>query len=72
VLDTTPADDRVILSENSSDTQVENDIDDGAILTKSGHYIGVDGETTALGVNDGARDCLLAGSYTFRVPRTTP
>ncbi len=70
LLTNTPKADREVVSNNSNETFVDNDIDEGALLSKSGHYIAVDGETTMLGVNYGGRDCVLAGTYTFRVPAT--
>jgi hypothetical protein len=36
---------------------------EGALLSKSGHYIGIDGESTLLGMKSGVRDCVVAGSY---------
>jgi hypothetical protein len=64
LLPTTPAVDRELFSTSSTDTFVENDIDDGFVMSGSGEYIGLDGETLAIGVHYGATDCVFAGTTT--------
>ncbi|MBI5311200.1 MAG: hypothetical protein HZB14_09305 [Actinobacteria bacterium] len=43
---------------------VENDIDDGWVLGSDGSYIGVDGETTVLGLRTLGSDCVVMGNAT--------
>jgi hypothetical protein len=64
LLPTTLADDREMFTNDSTTTYVDNDIDEGFVMNGSGEYIGLDGETLALGVNYGATDCVFAGTTT--------
>ncbi len=64
LLPTTPADEREMFSVSDSSTLVQNDIDAGWVMTGSGEYIGLDGETLALGVHYGTSDCVFAGTTT--------
>ena len=60
---TTAAADRVLLERNVAPgvTQVENDIDDGFVMAPDGKWLGIDGESTALGLNYAGAKCVLAG-----------
>ena len=61
----TPADDRELLK-NSTDivglADVDNDIDDGFVAGPEGSYIGLDGETVALGLNAFGANCSVKGT----------
>jgi hypothetical protein len=62
---TTPAEDREILgvSDTTGDTNVDTDIDidKGFVMAPDGKALGIDGETTALGVNFAGATCVAAG-----------
>lgn len=64
----TAAADRQMFTNSDTDTNVSNYIDGGWILTASGEYLAIDGETLALGVNYGTDDCTFAGLYSFSQP----
>jgi len=72
LLPATLADDRVLSSNEDDETNVDVYIDGGALLDQSGNYIGIDGETTALGVYYDGADCVFVGTYTFIIPVVTP
>ena len=61
----TPADDRELLK-NSTDivglADVDNDIDDGFVAGPDGSYLGMEGESTALGLNAFGANCSVKGT----------
>ena len=66
LLSSTADGDRVMFDgPTSAATQVANYIDGGFILTASGEYLGLDGETLAIGVNYAGNDCVFVGTYTM-------
>lgn len=57
----TPAADSELLTLSSAETLVSTQIDKGFVMGPQGDYLGVDGESTAIGVRYGASDCILRG-----------
>lgn len=49
------------ISDTNGSPYFEKDIDDGAAISAAGAYIGVQGETLALGLNVLGNDCVVAG-----------
>jgi hypothetical protein len=41
---------------------ISRDVDDGFVVQNGSYYIGIDGETTALGLNIFGHDCFAAGT----------
>lgn len=56
-------DEDVMFSESTStgNSVFDQDIDDGAAISVGGDYLGLQGETLALGLNTLGADCLVAG-----------
>ena len=59
----TAADARELLRNNGGAgvTDIDNDVDDGFVMAPDGKWLGIDGESTALGVNYAGAKCVLAG-----------
>lgn len=57
----TSADDSELVKVDSAATVVRSDIDDGFVVSADGDYLGLDGESTALGVRFGGNDCTAIG-----------
>ena len=57
------AGDREVIAVNAAAgvTAIENDIDDGFVMAPDGKWLGVDGESSALGLNYAGAKCVLAG-----------
>jgi hypothetical protein len=60
---TTPANQRVILSNSAGDgnTNVSWNIDEGWVMAPNGQTLGIDGETTPLGLNYAGAECVASG-----------
>jgi hypothetical protein len=63
-LDTsTPLDDRVMWTNSAADgnTDVDWEIDHGWVMAPDGKTVGLDGETTPLGLNYAGAECIASG-----------
>jgi hypothetical protein len=60
---TTPANNRVMSSvqDTDGDTNVDYNIDGGWVMAPDGKTLGLDGETTPLGLNYAGAECVVSG-----------
>jgi hypothetical protein len=60
---TTPAGNRIMSSVRTADgtTNVDDDIDQGWVMALDGKTLGLDGETTPLGLNCAGAECVVSG-----------